>query len=367
MKPRILFILHLPPPVHGAAMMGKYIHDSKVINETFDCYYINLTTAKDLDDIGRFRLGKIKEFAELLLNIRKAVRSFKPNLVYVTPNAKGIAFYKDYLVVEMLKSMGNKVVVHYHNKGVATRQDKCVDDKLYRKFFNGVKVILLAEVLYTDVRKYVKMKDVFVCPNGIPDETDGKEPSAERHNKIQHILFLSNLLVSKGVLVLLDALKILKDRGYSFVCNFVGGETAEIDVAKFQKEVQDRGLNQIAFYEGKKYGKDKDAYFDKADVFAFPSLNECFPLVLLESMQHAVPCVTTAEGGIPEIVRDNENGFIVEKNNPTSLADSIEKLLDDKDLRERMGEDGFKKFKSNFTLQVFEEKFISCINCILKR
>ena len=45
---KILFILHLPPPVHGASMMGKYLHDSKLINETFECKYINLTTAKSL-------------------------------------------------------------------------------------------------------------------------------------------------------------------------------------------------------------------------------------------------------------------------------------------------------------------------------
>ena len=58
LKPRILFILHLPPPVHGAAMMGQYIHDSKVINGRFDCHYINLTTAKSLQDIGK---GGVKE------------------------------------------------------------------------------------------------------------------------------------------------------------------------------------------------------------------------------------------------------------------------------------------------------------------
>ena len=52
-KQRILFVLHLPPPVHGAAMMGKYIHDSRVINEAFECKYINLTSAKTLQDIGK--------------------------------------------------------------------------------------------------------------------------------------------------------------------------------------------------------------------------------------------------------------------------------------------------------------------------
>lgn len=362
MKPTILFILHLPPPVHGAAMMGKYIHDSKLINESFDCHYINLTTAKNLEDIGHIRPGKIVEFAKLLHKIRKAIKRLKPDLVYVTPNAKGGAFYKDFVVVEMIKSMGCKVIVHYHNKGVATRQDRWLDDKLYRKFFKGIKVILLAEALYPDVQKYVKREDVYICPNGIPDTTGGKEPTAERHNKIPHLLFLSNLLVSKGVIVLLDALKILKDRGYSFVCDFVGGETAEIDAARFKEEVEKRGLNRLVIYDGKKYGTDKKEYFDKADIFTFPSTNEAFGLVSLEAMEHKVPVVATNEGGIPDVVKDGQNGLIAEKGNSNSLANCIAQLLDDKQLREKMGEDGYKKFKEHFTLQAFEGKFKDTIS-----
>lgn len=45
--------MHMPPPIHGAAMMGKYIYDSELINTTFNCHYINLTTAKRLQDIGK--------------------------------------------------------------------------------------------------------------------------------------------------------------------------------------------------------------------------------------------------------------------------------------------------------------------------
>ena len=105
MKPSILFILHMPPPVHGAAMMGKYIHDSKMINETFDCHYINLATAKDIKDIGKVGLKKLISFLEMLKSIRKMVKQMKTQLVYVTPNSHGIALYKEFVIVQMLKGI----------------------------------------------------------------------------------------------------------------------------------------------------------------------------------------------------------------------------------------------------------------------
>lgn len=166
---KILFVLHLPPPVHGAAMIGQYIKDSQLINSEFDCRYINLTTATSLTDVGKVGIMKIVTFLKLLRTIHHEVRLFQPELVYITPNAKGGAFYKDFVVMSMLKSLGCKIVAHYHNKGVCTRQDRWLDDILYKKFFKNLKVILLGESLYQDVKKYVDKHDVYICPNGIPE------------------------------------------------------------------------------------------------------------------------------------------------------------------------------------------------------
>ena len=295
-------------------MVGKYIHDSKLINEKFDSHYINLTTAKSLQDIGKGGLKKILKFLKLLCRIVENLKKLKPQLVYVTPNACGGAFYKDFIVVQLIKLLGYKVVVHYHNKGVATWQDKWLDDKLYRRFFKDLKVILLAEALYQDVKKYVKREDVFICPNGIP-ATLGDASVAERYNAVHRLLFLSNLLETKGVYVLLDALTILKERGYSFICDFVGGETTEIDIKKFSEEVEKRGLSEFAIYLGKKYGEEKNEEYAKSDIFVFPTFypNECFPLVLLEAMQQGLPCISTNEGGIASIIDDGKTGFLVEK------------------------------------------------------
>lgn len=114
------------------------------------------------------------------------------------------------------------------------------------------------------------------CPNGIP-ETLNKESTAERNNKVPHLLFLSNLLESKGVLVLLDALKLLSDKGYSFVCDFVGGKTAEIDAARFKREVEQRGLNKLAIYDGKSSEKKRNNTLNRQIYSCSPLIMSVFP------------------------------------------------------------------------------------------
>ena len=361
MKPRTLFILHLPPPIHGAAMMGKYIQESELINSSFDCFCINLATAGSLSDIGHISLKKLLKYFFLLKHISHVVREIRPELVYITPNAGGKAFFKDFIVVQMLKSMGCKIIAHYHNKGVSAYQSKWIYNFLYKRFFSNLKVILLAENLYKDIAKYVKREDVYICPNGIPSSCK-EEMEARRNNVIPHLLFLSNLLISKGVIVLLDALKILKEKEYTFVCQFIGGETAEINAVQFFEEVNKRELSDLVTYVGRKVREEKEAFFRQADIFVFPTYYETFGLVNLEAMEYKLPVISTNEGGIPDIVKDGENGLICEKQNPVSLADCIAKLLDDEELRVKMGSAGHEKFCREFTLDKFENRMRDILN-----
>lgn len=353
-KTKIFFILHMPPPVHGAAMMGKYIHNSQVINQAFNCRYFNLTLAKNLQDIGKGGIRKLRDFIRQLRHIRQEVKTFHPALCYVTPNAKGGAFYKDYVIVMMLKAMGQKVVIHYHNKGVATRQDKPLDNFLYKRFFKGLKVILLAEPLYQDICKYVKRENVFICPNGIPEqETTPVKTPHEGFN----ILFLSNMMKEKGVWDLVEACRILKEQGKKFHCHFVG-KWSDITEKEFHRELQEIHLeNEITAY-GARYGTEKNVFFQQADVFIFPTYynNECFPLVLLEAMEQGLACISTREGGISAIIEEGKTGYVIDKQQPLILAKRIAYLMDHPKLCQSMGEAGRKKFKEEFTLERFENR-----------
>lgn len=362
----ILFILHMPPPVHGAAMVGQYIHDSSVVNGQFECHYINLATAKNLQDIGKVNLAKFATFYTLLRRIHDTVKAVRPDLVYVTPNAAGGAFYKDFLIVQLVKAMGCRVVVHYHNKGVRTHQHRLIDNWLYRQFFHKLKVILLAKELYADISKYVSRKNVYICPNGVPPANVQTRVQGEAAG-VFRFLYLSNMIASKGVLTLIEACKQLKERNVAFCCTFVG-DWKDISEEFFNTMVMENGLGGYVTAVGPVYGEAKEAYWQQSDAFVFPTYYtcECFPLVLLEAMEHGLPCISTDEGGIPSMVEHQNTGFVVHSQQPGELADRMQWLVAHRDEAQRMGLAGLEKFKAKFTIETFEQNFCQIINDILK-
>lgn len=358
-KNKILFIVPLPPPVHGSTVMCEYIKNSNLINEDFDCDYINLSVSRNTDEIHVFKWIKIWRFVYAYICVFFKLLSHKYSLCYVAL-ALHKSLLKDAPFVILCKLFNRRVIIHLHGKGASKDANNFLYRWLLKVSFRNTKVILLSWLLYSDIKQFVNKENVSICPNGIPY---GERPSIERKNVAPRLLFLSNLIVSKGVLDLLDALRILKDKGYNFKCDFVGGESKEINAHKFQEEVNTRQLNGFVCYHGRKYGNEKDPFFEKSDIFVFPTKEDCFPLVLIEAMANYLPIVTTNEGAIPDEVIDGENGLICEQENPQSIANCIEKLILDENMRINMGKDGYQKYHKFFTISQFELN----INNILKK
>ena len=353
-KPRILFITPLPPPVHGSAMVSQYIKNSKELQDEFQCDFVNLSTSRNIDEIGKKSIMKYLRFIAIYFITFWKLLTHRYALCYLAITCHGLGFLKDAPFVLLCKLFRRKVVIHQHNKGMS----KCVDKQPYKWLlplvYRRTKVILLSWHLYPDIEKVVKKEQILICPNGIPELFE-TEPHFERNNQVPHLLFLSNLIPSKGVYVLLDACKILKEKGYKFVCNFVGGESKEITKEIFEKAVDERGLNEIVYYKGPKYGDEKNDFFANSDIFVQPTFEDCFPLTLLEAMQYKLPIVSTDEGAVPDMVKNEVNGFVCKRKDACSTAGAIEKLLKDSGLRTQMGNNEHKLFKENFTLSVFNK------------
>lgn len=362
MKQKILFLLHLPPPIHGSSIIGFQIKESEQINGSFDCRYLNLLASKSVSDSGKISFRKLFDFLKTIWGLIHELVYQKPDLCYFALTTTGIGFLKDSLLVFLLRIGGVRVIYHLHNKGIEKFSGSLLYRFLYRYVFNGANVILLSERLYPDVARYVSRDQIFICPNGLPDISRKEINAKSLDKKNVNILFLSNLIESKGVFVLLDALEVLVGRDIQFSLSIVGG-IGDIDVNKLNQVISQKSLTSIVRYLGSKHGGAKDNIFTDADIFTLPTFysNECFPLVLIEAMQHGLPVISTFEGGIPDLVKHDQTGFLVPQRDVNELANYLEILILNPELRISMGQAGRKKYEREFTLAHFENRMIEIL------
>lgn len=361
---KILFIGQFPPPLHGASIMNSYVINSEIIRSNFNIDYINLQFAKSVKELNEFSFLKVFKAFFYGFVIVKRIITQRPDLVYFNLTPKGFAFYRDALYVFLLKLLRRRIVFHLHSKGIKNNARKSFLKKyLYKWVFLNTYVICLSKNVTDDIAEVYKSSP-FIVPNGIKVRPHSNEVKHHSDGSIPQILYLSHYLRSKGILVLIEALGILYNQGYLFNARLVG-PTADLNVEFLENIITNQNLTEVVKVIGPLYGDDKYLEFQKADIFVFPTYNDAFPLVILEATEFSLPVISTYEGGIPDIVIDNETGFLVETRNAQKLAGKIAILLKDKDLRIKMGMKGYKRFLNNFTLNHFENNMNRTFQAIL--
>ena len=360
-KPDVLYLLHLPPAVHGSAIVGLSIKESFRINEAFDGRYLNLLLSGSAKESGVLAFHKAIECLGLWFRLLFLLIMRRPAVCYFALTSAGGAFFRDVMLVFLLKVFRVKRVFHLHNKGFGLKSGNVFYRFFYRFVFNDSEVILLSMLLYPDISCYVPEGHVRICPNGISDPVVGY---VEKSNSIPEVLFLSNLIEEKGIRVLLEACSLLKERGCMFHCSLVGGP-GNMTAWQVEQLIGQMKLEDYVRFLGARYGKEKERVYNEADIFAFPTYYrfETFGLVNLEAMQFRLPVVSTFEGGIPDVVDDGVTGFLVPQKDALALADKLELLIRDKKLRETMGEAGYLRYRDKFTRSHFE----SCLIGILQK
>lgn len=355
---KILFIMHMPPPFHGASMVGQRIKEDIKISQSYDCKFINISLARSLDDIGRVSgICKIYRYCLLVINVIVTLLRFRPDACYITPNASGPQFFKDYIIVEISKLLGGKVLIHYHNKGIINYQKRFIYNTFYKSFFKKLDVILLSRLLKYDVEKYVGDDHIYYSKVGIPMIL-----ATPRNNTSTTIrfVFLSNLIPSKGVYEILEACMLLQDKKIDFECVFAGGETREISKEKLLSEISKRGLGHCVSYRGRLSEEEKEELLAISDVYLFPTYyhNECFPAAILEAMRAGLCVISTPEGAIKEEVIDGETGLLVKQRSVEELVLAMEYCVMNPQFVKMSGQKGRERFESFYTEEMFMDNMM---------
>jgi glycosyltransferase involved in cell wall biosynthesis len=155
------------------------------------------------------------------------------------------------------------------------------------------------------------------------------------------ILFVARFVPEKGILDLLNAVSMLLKTKQNVELLVVGAGTAEMQMAINKLITNLKIEHNVKFLGSIKYSEMPQIH-NLADIFCLPSLEtktwaEQFGFSLVEAMACGKPAVSTYSGSIPEIVKHQSTGLLVEQHNPDALATAIEKLFTDLQLREKYG------------------------------
>jgi glycosyltransferase involved in cell wall biosynthesis len=188
---------------------------------------------------------------------------------------------------------------------------------------------VLSESWRERVESFSGRADSVVLPNPVevPDE-----PSAGRGG--DSVIFLGRLGERKGVYELLEAIELLRKRDVTARWVVAG----DGDVEAVHDYVGAAGLGDCVEVPGW-VGRDTvRRLLETGAVFCLPSTDEGLPIALLESMAYGLACVVTPVGGIPELVVDGVNGFLVPPRDSVSLANALERVLRDRELAVEVGD-----------------------------
>jgi len=172
-----------------------------------------------------------------------------------------------------------------------------------------------------------------------------RRSSSIESNRIK-CLFIGALIPRKGITYLIQALSILRDKGYKVTLNLVGARV-RISNEHYEKKLRELidilNLNQHVTFTGYvPHGIRLLEIYRNSDIFVLPTLSEGFPRVLYESMSQSLPIVTTNVGGISGLMKHEVNALLVPPKNSEAIAYAIERLITNKKLREKLIANGLK-------------------------
>ncbi len=186
-------------------------------------------------------------------------------------------------------------------------------------------LIAVSQSLGDRVRRWRRFRDrVFVVPNGVPCQRP-----RPRHIPGDGGWVLGTIALfrpRKGLEVLLESLAILSWQGVSVRLRAVG----DFETREYREQILAQanalGLGKAIEWTG--FTRDVNRELPQMDIFVLPSrFGEGLPMVLLEAMAAGVPIVATRVEGIPEAIRDGQDGLLVEPNNPQALAEAMTRLV----------------------------------------
>lgn len=347
----------------GPAIATSIIMSSS-LKERFQLLHLDTRINESVGTMGKASVGKAFRTCALYWHYIKLLRKERPDLVLIPISQTTMGFFKDVFFLKWGWLLGKTMVVQLRGSDLKNwlARSSWFTRGAYKFWIKKAKgAIVLGEGLRYLFEPEFPGNRIFVVPNGVNLEIL-KQKTGE---KIR-ILYLSNFLPGKGSLHLFEALNLLDKEVAEKVELFAAGSW---DDAAYEAECRKQIDNCSVKVELSKpiSGEEKWNALASADIFVFPPVApEGLPWALVEAAAAGLPIISTDQGAIRDVVVNDISGFIVEAGSAQAIAEKIELLVKDAELRKEMGQASRQRYEAEFTEQRMVDKMTACFNTLIQ-
>lgn len=267
------------------------------------------------------------------------------DLVHLHVSERG-SFYRKALLVRLCHRRHIPVILHHHGAEFEDFYAKMNDkEKAYvRRILEMADCnLVLSEFLRGQMLEKAPSANVIVLHNAVQAPAE-----REYHQQSRRIVMLGRQGWRKGSFDLLQAVADIDGKLPQDVSLWMCGDG---DVEGVRKKAEELGISHRLAYTGWVDGNGKEDCLAEAMVHVLPSYREGLPMSILETMGRGIPNISTRIASIPEVILDDETGFLMEPGDIGRLSALLLRMADDWKLRDRLSQGGFRLVSEKFSLK----------------
>lgn len=291
---------------------------------------------------------------------------FRPHLIHLH-TSQGTGWLKDTFYVLISKLVRCPLLLHVHAAefdALYGRQPRLFQWYTHRMMLLADAVIAVSDGWRQALANIVPAEHIHTFKNCLLVNGYRDRVTDEASSQVS-ALFLGTIGPRKGAFDLLAAMNQLKSQRTNLRLWLAGGEERRGDLAQARMQVQEMYLEEMCHLVGIVQGERKSRLLEQASFFVLPSYNEGLPVAIIEAMAAGLPVVATPVGGIPEVIEDGYNGFLVPPGDVSLLAERMGQLAADPHLRRQMGKRSHQIAERELDVRPYVKRLVSLYQSLL--
>ncbi len=350
---KLLVVGPFPYPITGVSLGTQIVYDKFYEKPEYRVQKVNTSYSKFDEKIGSLSFHKVFFYLRLQVYFFKV---FSNDIIYITIGQTFYGVIKYALYILAAKISKKQLVIHIHGNflGINYREKLTgIKKKIFHYLMSKTdKGIVSSDSLKPNFTSFLPDHKIYSLKNFTIDElfVSDEMISKKDYDSIK-IVYLSNLMLEKGIFELLEALVVLEEKGIPYEARIAGNialENRDRVLSLFDK------LNSASYIGTVNVNQKKDLLL-WSNVFILPTFYtmEAQPFAILESMATGNMVVTTPHAGIPDIFENNINGLYVDKKSVESIVKVIEFIDKDISIIKKFGTHNIQEARSKYRIPNF--------------